>query len=669
MGDKRFAWAALASAATVTLASSRSSADDEVVVRETKATGFVSTAKIEASPREVTDLASLLEPMPGVHVRRLGPDDSFSTLSIRGSASTQVAVYLAGVPLSGGADPTLDLATLPLWPGVRARVFRSFAPATLGPGSLGGTLAIDPPAADGPLATEVWGAVGSFGARRMRVADVRALDDAGRARVVTALSASRSDDDFSYFDPLASSAGREVLSTRTNAGHAAVNGLASVELPAAARWRLTTTVLAQMRRQELPGTIKAPTPGQKLESDRLLAALELVQPVGAGDGVARVWGRREGLHLRDDPRVASGLGPTRSDDAIVAAGASLGWRGPLSRALAWEVRAEGTGERFAPGTWVGALAPPAADRASFGAATSFVLRPDRDWALALDGRADFWNDASSETSRGRALPTGHAGVEHVRGPVTLASHVGFVARPPSFVELYGNRGAFLGNASLQSESAVTADLGARWSARGEALRAAVELVGFATWADDLIVFVYEGAFGRARASNIGRSTLRGVEASARVGAGPVELHASYTGLATANASECAAASPSRCERPPLPGRPEHDLYADLGVAIGFLRLRYGLDVVAGTFADRTGTVEVPPRALQSAGLRADVPGAPGLRLALDVRNLFDVRTGTYDGAFGPVREPLGDAFEYPLPGRSFLLSARFVVPGGERRPP
>ena len=209
--------------------------DDEVLVRgATQASGFVSRARIEDAPREITDAASLVEPLPGVHVRRLGADDSFATLSIRGSSSTQVAVYLAGVPLTGGADPTLDLATLPLWPGARARVHRSFAPAALGRGSLGGTLVLDPPSPRSPASTEVWAAAGSFGSRRIRLGDVRGDPDG--VRVATGLSASRSDDDFAYLDPLATQArGTDVFATRENAGHAAAAGLASVGSPCASR--------------------------------------------------------------------------------------------------------------------------------------------------------------------------------------------------------------------------------------------------------------------------------------------------------------------------------------------------------------------------------------------------------------------------------------------------
>src|SRR5215469_2180213 len=136
---------------------------EEVVVHGTEAGGFVSRADERDSPREITDAASLVEPLPGVHVRRYGADDAFTTLSIRGSSSTEVAVLVAGVPLTGGADPSLDLASLPLWPGAVVRMHRTFTPAALGPGSLGGTLALEPPKPTSPPRTEAWAAVGSFG--------------------------------------------------------------------------------------------------------------------------------------------------------------------------------------------------------------------------------------------------------------------------------------------------------------------------------------------------------------------------------------------------------------------------------------------------------------------------------------------------------------------------
>src|SRR5690606_2797602 len=106
-----------------------------------------------------------------------------------------------------------------------------------------------------------------------------------------------------------------------------------------------------------------------------------------------------------------------------------------------------------------------------------------------------------------------------------------------------------------------------------------------------------------------------------------------------------------CERPPLPGRPAHDLVADLTWTIAPVRVRYGVDVVSGIHVDETGGTLVPARVLHGAGVRVAIPRAPGLSIALDVRNLLDLRAAEYAGFGGPVRTPIGDLYDYPLPGR------------------
>jgi hypothetical protein len=634
-------------------------------VRGDAAGDFVARADERGSTREVTDAASLVEPLPGVHVRRSGGDDSFATLSIRGSSSNEVAVVFAGVPLTGGADPTLDLATLPLWPGAVARVHRSFAPAVLGPGSLGGTLVLDPPRATAPAMTDVWAAGGSFGEARVRVGNV---SDAGGARVATAVSASRSDNDFSYLDPQDTAlAGRDVYAPFRNAGHAAVNGLASAALPVswgrAGDGALTVTALAQARHQELPGTSLGPTLFARLDSDRELASAELTGPAGKGAWSARGWGRRDGLHLRDAPGSLS-LGPTHADQTLVAAGGAIGWRGRVAPDATIDAQVDASGERYAPGLYAGngATSPPGATRASAGGAIDAGWRAADRLVLAASGRLDAWSDAESGGSDAELRPTGHVGVEIPLDGWSIASHAGATARPPSFIERYGDRGTFIGDPSLRPESAWTIDAGAHGSKRfaGTSARVALECVVFATWAQDLITFVPTGASGRLKATNIGLARLAGVEVDARAAAGPFEVRASYTGLVTANEAGCTAVV-DRCDRPPLPGRPAHDVVADGIAHAGPASVRLGVDAVTGMFADLSQTIPVPARVLVSAGARVDV--ARDVRLALDVRNLFDVRTGTYAGATGSEPYPIGDDYAFPLPGRSLLVSARFSEPG------
>ncbi|MGH7326917.1 MAG: TonB-dependent receptor, partial [Polyangiaceae bacterium] len=261
-------------------------------------------------------------------------------------------------------------------------------------------------------------------------------------------------------------------------------------------------------------------------------------------------------------------------------------------------------------------------------------------------------------------PTGHLGSELAVGPVTFAAHGGAVARPASFVERYGSRGTFLGDPTLQTETAWVADIGARTSWKRGIFRGHAELTGFSTWADNLIIFLPVGALGRPKATNVGRARLLGSEADLALFIADFSLDVSYTYLHTANESDGVCSSVDAidgCARPPLPSRPQHDLVSDLSYRAGPLTLRYGIDVVAGMFYDQTGSIPIPARVLHSAGARFDVPHVRGLRLALDVHNLFDLRTGEYAGGTGPVALPIGDSYNYPIPGRSFLFSVRYVT--------
>jgi hypothetical protein len=664
-----------------------SSTDDVVVhgAAGSSASGFVSKASEADAPREITDVASLLEPLPGVHVRRLGADDTFSTLSIRGSTSSEVAVVFAGVPLTGAADPSLDLSSLPLWPGARVKVYRSFTPAAVGSGSLGGTLVLEPPRPTDAEGTLVWAGVGSFGEERLRLADVRAVDD-GRARLVTALSASRATDDFSYYDVTHSTPKTTVYTTRQNAGFAAINGFTALALPldlgGGEPGTVTVTALAQSRLQHVPGSAVAPTLFADLATNRELLSFDVTKPTSATGAAHLVfWTRRDEIASHDAATALnSGYADIAlsTDDVIVGAGGAASWRGEVAKNISLEVRADGSFERFAPGDDVSEFGTqPSATRASVGGGGDLDWHPLRRWTLTASGRADVNVDGadaiasgatesagatSAQPAQGTDLrPTGHLGSEVLVGPVTLAAHGGALARAPSFLERYGG-GGFLSNSTLRPESALTADLGARYATDTSARhrwRAQIELDGFATHADDLITLVPIGAFARLKAENVSAARIYGVETSASARGYGIELRAAYTGLITFNDDPSVApASTASSSRPPLFGRPAHDFVGDVAYTLGPIRARYGVDFVAGLYADAVGQIAIPDRLLQSAGLRLSVPWVRTLRLAFDVSNLANVRTGVSPGLI-PTREPIGDQFDYPLPGRTFLFTARW----------
>jgi hypothetical protein len=560
------------------------------------------------------------------------------------------------------------------------KVFRSFTPASVGSGSLGGTLVLEPPRPTDAEGTLAWMGLGSYGEERLRLADVRAIDD-GRARLVTSLSASRATDDFTFYDTLPQ---HPAYATRQNDQYAALNGFTSAAFPldlgGGEPGTVTMTALAQSRLQHLPGSVDMPTAFAELRTNRELLSFDVAKPTGDAGVVHLVgWTRRDELATTDLPAgINSSYFDTlvRTDDVILGAGGAASLHRQVGRRLALDARVDGSFERFAPGDDVSELGTqPGATRVSVGGGADVDWHPVPRWGMGASGRVDAnvdgadplpTGDVSLPPAQGTDFrPTGHLGTEVIVGPVTFAAHGGALARPPSFVERYGGAGV-VASPALTSESALTADLGARYAGRTRHWRAQVELDGFATHADDLITLVPEGALGLLKAANIAKARIFGVEASVDLRGYGFDVRAAYTGLLTFDddSSDCAlCATP-----PPLIGRPAHDFVGDVAYTLGPVRVRYGIDVIAGLHADRVGQVLVPDRALQSTGARFVVPRIRTLTLAFDVNNLLDVRTGLSPGVFGPTVQPIGDQFDYPLPGRTLLFTARWT-PGAKADAP
>jgi iron complex outermembrane receptor protein len=649
----------------------------EVLVRGDTAGSYAARASADDSPRPPIDAASLLAGLPSVHIRRLGAEGSLATLSVRGSASTQVGVFLAGIPLTSAADPALDVGALPLWPGATFRVYRGFAPASLGTtGYLGGVLAIEPPSPARGERTEQWAAAGSFGALKLRVGDARREGD---LTLGTGLFAARSDGDFTYE---ATDLISRQLRTRTNAGYVTVGGIerASLDLT----WgSIGALVFADTRRQGLPGGAlfpnTPPTTLTRLSTTRAVVGLDATARTGERGAVrALLWGRREHAAFADPRGELDAFGrPASAEQSIEAVGGSLGWRGRLLEPLTAAFTADARGERFRPeGVRIGA------DRLAGGAGVDLEWRSPLSeqrgsplelrgsplvavtGSARLDARRDATDGAARDPSPGDSAfvgpsmelaPSGHLGASLTLDPAfVLSAHAGALRRSPSFDELYGNRGLLRGDPSLRPERALSVDAGAHGDLGDAGFQLGYELVGFATDATDIIAFVPLGK-STFRAENLDRATLLGAELSVALATRNLRTSLSYTGLATRNTGD----DPLTRDRP-LPGRPAHDLAYDAAWRVGPLVLRYGLDAIAGTTVDEGGTIVLPARVFHGLGAALNLPG--GLRAGVDVENLFDLRTFYTNpplaGRSHP--SPVSDFLGFPLPGRTVWMTLRWM---------
>lgn len=650
MGAARRPRIAAALALIAAAAPARARADDAPItieVQGSSAPSFTSKAKEGDRPRDVPDAAALLEGLPGLRVRRLGAASSFATLSIRGAASNQIAVNLAGVPLTGAADPSLDLATLPLWPGASARAHRTFAPAWLGGGYLGGIVEIKPIELSSRPRTEVYDALGSFGAYRLRIADARPLGASWR--IATGLSASRTDGDFLYWDPHAE---RDVR--RTNAASAQVAGLVQARHDGDA-WTVIATALATTRRDGVAGSFERPSIGTRLFRDRQLAAIEARRGDDDGRFLVRGWARRDGRTF-EDPLGEQALLAGTTFDRVLAAGWSLGRSFRLGPALVLDARLD---ESIEASSGLRLYGPsPVRERVRFGASLDATWRVSDVLSVVSAARADLRNDQGEGAPGQReVLPAAHLGFERTFGAhLALAGHAGLVSRPPSFLELLGDGGVYTPNPRLASERAMAGDLGVR-AAFGRRVRFELEAVGFASRVRDLIVISPVG-LRSLRAENVGDALVIGGEVSLAATAGPVRAIASYTRLHTEDRTSNVSASGA-----PLPGRPAHDLTLDASITVGPAILRYGLDVVSSTNLDRAGLRVLPTRVFHGVGAKVTVSRT--MTALLEIANLFDQRTVDvlYDsGSLRPfARYPTSDFLGYPLPGRRWTFALRWTI--------
>jgi vitamin B12 transporter len=617
---------ALIAASVLWTASARAEEPVSLTVSGSSAPGFSTAAKEGDRPRDTADAAAVLQGLPGLRVRRLGGENGFATLSIRGAASNQVAVTLAGVPLTGASDPSLDLSTLPLWPGATLRVHRTFAPASLGGGYLGGIVDVAPVDLT-TSRTEAYNAYGSFGTYRLRLASVQRLGD---WRIGAGVAFHRTEGDFTYFDPFRGVDGED--RARRNNASRQLAGMVHARHDGD-RWTWLITSLLSARSDGIAGPFDNPSFGTHMRRNRALLAIETRRRDDDGRFLARIWARRDGFEFFDPLREQSRIGESRYH--VLATGLTLA-RSVTSEHWTLDPRIEG-----------GVEARDAYQRTRSGILVDTTYRHAAT-SVVLAARGDVWRDTGHRAS---LMPVAHLGLEHLFGDnVTLGAHVGTLARPPSFLELLGDGGIYSAAPTLRSERSYAADLGFRFRGAENKVRWEAELVGFAWEVRDLIVVMPVSAL-TLRAFNIGAARIAGGELSVAATTGPVRAAASYTRLYTENRSDVASDRGA-----PLPGRPDHDLTLDVSVRAGPVTLRYGFDLISPTTLDAAGTRVLPTRIFHGAGVRLD---ARRVSVIAEVQNMFDRRSVDVVYETGSAfRYPVSDFLGYPLAGRRFSIAVR-----------
>src|SRR5262245_12144724 len=613
---------------------------------------WVTVLETGGSGRALESIAEVLGDAAGVRVQQYGGLGAFSTVSLRGSPASQVAIFLDGMPLSGGSHSVVNLGDLPATAIERVEVYRGSSPLELGPAGPAGAINLVTASSPGRRTARVAG--GSFGTW-----EAAADAGAGNERLSGLVHAGyqRSRGDFRYPDDNGTpfNPDDDSLSTRVNNRFSAGSLLASGAFRPDGRWRLGAHADLFDKAQGVPGIGAVPAYQTHLDYFRARGRVEADRLGGGAVPGVRLSAGLGHEHTQFlDLYSELGLGSHDTDDHTGDAfsGLDLQWLdlpGSLALATGGTVRREWARSSDAAD---GLPDPPESRRLTAGGEAGVQWRPFAG-RVTLHGaaRADRLDDqlrwvgtagiggASDVT---RTLVSPQLGVRWAVTPgLALRANASSAERAPDFMELFGNQGSVIGNPTLEPAQTRDADLGFSWSHTAEnGFAVALDLAHFESRAEDLVVYIRHSQ-SSVRAENISRARIHGEELSLRV---ETPARVGLTGGLTHLVTRDEGPVPFWNGRE-LPLRPEFHGFARADWTIGSFRAVVDLEYIGPNYLDRANLRPVEERLPFGASISfapGFPAGFPGMRWTLEGKNLGNDR--------------IADVASFPLPGRALFAS-------------
>ncbi|MBX7057011.1 MAG: TonB-dependent receptor plug domain-containing protein [Leptospirales bacterium] len=637
--------------------------DDDPQLRSSAAT-VIETDQVR---RAHASLGEALDGQAGLRVRRYGGEGAYETLSIRGANPNQVNFYIDGIPLNNAVSGEVNLADFNLDAFERVEVFRGGEY----PGSpIGGAVNLVTRHAGGVSGGRLRAEGGSFGSYALAGGawGGETLRYAASARVA------RSDQDYpfhndngtpnlNYFD--------DFEDQRRNAGYRSLYATINLGFDAlGAQWTALNDL--SYRKNGAPGPASAQTTAANLASFRNTSGLA-ADWRGLGLEALRLQSRLYYTEYQtdfEDPQQEI-AGPGGGSEARLQ---HFGWivepwlylpeyyqTIKLYLSIEREIyhadqrnRYDQRLQKFPTRTRHTSLAR-LEDLFEFFNAR-LRLTPAYEWRRTLDRFQDAaqnirnLNPIGAERRKleydslrlGAALALWRG--EALRVELRGAAERG--RRMPLFLELFGERGSILGNATLRPEQSRSAELGPFVQWQQSLWLAELSVAAFHRSVRDLILLTPNSQFS-LRAENVDAADFRGLESSLRIERKEsFRFYANYTYQRAINASSVAYLRGKY-----LPLRPLHELQSGLTLLPSPFEITLEATFVGAVYRDRTNEPfsYLPGRWIYNFVLGWSILGAAQEKEELlanfEVRNVQNTR--------------VADLVNYPLPGRSYYASLQY----------
>jgi outer membrane cobalamin receptor len=630
---------------------------DELVVRTRRADGVDAFVESIDTKERSGDLAQKLDAATGVNIRRYGGLGSFSTVSIRGSTSEQVQVFLDGVPLNSASGGGVDIGRLSLAGVERIEIYRGATPAQFGGNSVGGVVHIRTQNPGDKTRAHLHLSGASLATRQLAAS---LAGPRGKWQHLVLLDYSSSDNTFRFWDDNGTeyNAGDDGWAKRLNSDFRSLRALFKLGRPVgktgASRLQVHSTF--DLSHKGIPGIGNNQSLHTRFDTWRHIAEANLYGPRGKGAYRLKAYHSIE-RDVYKDLRGEVGTGAQHQRNTT----RSTGLRGELNFLLRKQRLAtffsDAQEQQFLPRDETREQSRLRTSRRralTLGGELERPLFTER-IALQAGGQWQYNGDRLFDVEAyapDRELPTRSNGENLWGARVRLSArlgagwmlqgHRGRYQRAPSFFELFGDRGAVRGNGKLASETGYKNDLGLVFHAaeKKKTGLSLAEITYYHNRVENLIRFIHNSQ-QVSQPHNLGEVVLRGVETRWSLQlVSIVQLSGNYVYQRAENRS------PFSFEKGnDLPNAPRHRLSSRLALVQSRGSFYYEYSRESRHFLDRANLRTVPRRLLHSIGTRLVLTSE--MALSGEVRNLSN--------------NQVADLWGYPLPGRTFFLSLDYTA--------
>ncbi len=479
--------------------------------------------------RHASTLSEVLEQQPSIHTTRFGGLEDFTSISIRGSASDQVGIFLDGIPLNTAASNDVDLSILDLDSIDSIEIYRGSSPLALGASPVAGSILLN----SGVLkkGEHLTASVG-YGSFNTVKNSVSYSHKKNRFGFFISNSYSRTDGDFSFLDDNGTPVNKadDQVTHRQNNASQKIHPFLKLTYDFDEKTHVEWIQHFFRKDSGVPGLAANQSQTANLDTTSYFTAFKIARDSFFTPNLSweHVMTFRFLKNQYADLKGEIGLGGRQDNDDVTRLfGNQTTWRYALGNhhllSTVWSYQLE----TYLPKNY---LVSPSVGAMSRRHTLWFALGDEID---LLDHRLflspqissvhvlnqinnddpSFLTPATFKDSQTHHALAGKLGAKGVLFPwLTAMGNVSRGHRFPTFAELFGDQGGVVGNPFLDPEKSWNWDAGLKFKGVIAKQKGSLEVSYFEHKTDDLILFEQKGGF--ARAENIGSSRVRGLETAA-----------------------------------------------------------------------------------------------------------------------------------------------------------